>query len=247
MQVKESLNIKRTLIVFVTLSMMALGPHLLASFAYQLLEGASFRDAVALLITLAGVWIPLVYLIRLSGMRRPNCIVPLLACLLVGFYILKTPPFTREWYNLLLVDLIAAAVAAPLALYEKSWFAKKVEETKEAELKAAMSYLNRFKTSNNRQYIIAAHIDIMDVREELDGDNLIYLFPDGRYFIILKQPRKQSEFEELLANLRIYAPGHEKDVVGYIDNGDFHKSFGEGNTFVPPFDFSLLEKARYVF
>ena len=143
-------------------------------------------------------------------MRTPSCIVPLLACMLSGFYIMATPPFTREWYNLILVDLMATAIAAPWALYEKRWIDKKVVEAKEEEWKEAMAYLNRFKTSTNRQFIIAAHVDILDIRQELDGDYLIYLLPDGRCFIILKQPRKQSEFEELLANLRFLRQGRKR-------------------------------------
>lgn len=57
---KESPNMKRTFIVFLTLSMMVLVPQLLASFACQLFEGASYRDALALFITIAGIWIPVV-------------------------------------------------------------------------------------------------------------------------------------------------------------------------------------------
>lgn len=112
--------------------------------------------------------------------------------------------------NLILVDLMATAIAAPWALYEKRWIDKKVVEAKEEEWKEAMAYLNRFKTSTNRQFIIAAHVDILDIRQELDGDYLIYLLPDGRCFIILKQPRKQSEFEELLANLRFLRQGRKR-------------------------------------
>ena len=84
-------------------------------------------------------------------------------------------------------------------------------------------------------------MDAKDLLETIDmeEDGVLYQLPDGRHLIILKQPRKPEDFEDLLDFFR----SDGDDVIGYIDNTNSHKCFVEEDMEEVPFDFSLLEKA----
>ena len=225
--------------ILIALVPMLLIPQLLGLLIYHKIEDSTLG---ALLVYYLAPVFAMAYLIDIGCKRPPSSLVPLAIGWACGMLLIFDPPSTQKGCFLLILGEIAAIIATAIwATFEKKAVKKIIAVEEEKLRKEAFARLRRFKNSTCRQYIVVSDADAKDLLETIDmeEDGVLYQLPDGRHLIILKQPRKPEDFEDLLDFFRSDGDG----VIGYIDNPNSHKCFVEEDMEEVPFDFSLLEKA----
>ena len=230
---------KRFLKKLIVLVPMTLIPQLLSMHINRLREDHSLIAWLVFFIYYLG---PQLYFAHIHHIRYSNSLCPLAVGFVCGVFLVFDPPSTQKGCIILLLVEIAAIIATAIwATFEEKAVKKIIAEEEEKLRKEAYARLRRFINSTCRQYIVVSDADAKDLLETIDmeEDGVLYQLPDGRHLIILKQPRKPEDFEDLLDFFR----SDGEDVIGYIDNTNSHKCFVEEDMKEVPFDFSLLEKA----
>lgn len=240
--------------IFLPLLAIVVGIQMLGAVVFRWCEETEAEGFVVLLFCILCLFVPASFLADKVGKKNPDSATPLVfSSLFCLAFMFERPGIV--WYILLLIDpfLMAAATFWAFREKEKIQFAKEKEESVLKE--QARGYLNRFKASINRQYFVISNVESKDVLYEMDDDCLLFQLPDGRHFVLLKQPRSALMYQHLLNAFRNEVK-EDLDVIGYIDSGGKNatrmvladslgnrRKYTKGTESYIPFDFSLLDGA----